>query len=440
MPRPSLGRALLGLLPLQIGVKAVEATFPLLLALWFGRNDRTDVYYFAWSVFTLVGALVFSAFQDSAVIPVLTELRRSRPTLLPVVRGSLLVHTVALAAALAVVFAGITAAWFGSRYTGDARRLALTSVPPFAIGLVALAVKTFLASVLNAEHRYRSLPVATGAGALVTLAVVWAAHDALSIVAIPVGSAAGEILAVLVLASSLRAGGIAVAPSFARPEPVRRIVRLVASEVGGAAVTRLNPVVDQLMAGLTAVAGGGTLLKLSADVASVPTSLLQAALLPILLTHLSEQGAAGDTARLRTTLGRTMGVVVAAMTLCAALMWVARAPLLELLLAHGAMDPGGIDRMNRLLPYHLVGLVPFGALLVLARAHVAIQNSRIMVSMGVLNALLNLVLDGALVRPLGLEGLALATSLTYAVVALVFAARLRGRLAPPALRPAVEGT
>src|SRR5579863_7716668 len=147
MTRSTLGRAVLGLLPLQIGIKAVEAAFPLLLAVWFGRSERTDVYYFAWAVFVLAGSLVFSAFQDSAVVPVLAELRRSRPSLLPLVRGSLLVHTLAVASALAVIFAGATGAWFALRYTGDARRVALACVPPFALCLVALAVKTFLASM-----------------------------------------------------------------------------------------------------------------------------------------------------------------------------------------------------------------------------------------------------------------------------------------------------
>jgi putative peptidoglycan lipid II flippase len=87
--------------------------------------------------------------------------------------------------------------------------------------------------------------------------------------------------------------------------------------------------------------------------------------------------------------------------------------------------------MAHLLPYHLVGLAPFGALLVLARAHVALQNSRIMLGMGVLNALLNVGLNVALLPYLGLEGIALSTSATYAVVAVVFAALLRRKLAAP---------
>src|SRR5271165_5665989 len=98
------------LLPLQVVVKGVEAAFPLLLALWFGRSDVTDVYYFAWALFALAGSLVFTAFQDSAVVPVLAELALARSPLVPVVRGSLLGHTLALGGAMAVATGALAAA------------------------------------------------------------------------------------------------------------------------------------------------------------------------------------------------------------------------------------------------------------------------------------------------------------------------------------------
>src|SRR5581483_404278 len=132
MPRRSLGSAVLGLLPLQIVLKGVEAAFPLLLAVWFGRSDRTDVYTFAWAVFALAGSLVFSAFQDSAVVPVLAEVKLTAPALVPVVRGSLLAHTLAIGSALAAAVGGSAAAWFAIRYAGEARAVALWMVAPFA--------------------------------------------------------------------------------------------------------------------------------------------------------------------------------------------------------------------------------------------------------------------------------------------------------------------
>jgi putative peptidoglycan lipid II flippase len=257
-------------------------------------------------------------------------------------------------------------------------------------------------------------------------------------VAVPCGMLAGELVSAAVLGASARAAGVALRLTFSRPEPVRRIARLVAAEVGGGAVTRVNPVVDQLMAALAAVTGGGTLLKLSGDVSTVPTSLLQATLLPVLLTHLSDDFAARDVAKVRATVRRALASVLVVMGAAAALLWAVARPLLALVFGHGAMDAAGVERMAHLLPYHLAGLAPFGALLVLARAHVAAQNSRIMVSMGVLNAALNAGLNAALLPWLGLEGIALSTSCTYAVVALVFAVRLESRLAAAARAPAPQ--
>jgi putative peptidoglycan lipid II flippase len=413
---------------LQVISRGIEALLPVVLALWFGRSDATDVYYFAWAIFVLAGSLVFSAFHDSAVVPVLAEVKLVEPRLVPVVRGSLLAHTLAGGSVLAALVAVASGAWFSVRYTGDARTAALWMVAPFAAYLAALSLKTYLASMLAADHHYVPLPGATAAGAVVCIGVIALGRHAMSMIAAPCGMLAGELTAVAVLAASMRAAGLAVRPTFARPEPVRRIAKLVASEVGGNAITRVNPVVDQLMSALAAVAGGGTLLKLSGDVATVPTSLLQASLLPVLLTHLSDDFAAREVAKLRATVRRALASVVAILIGAAVVLWLAGRPLLRLVFEHGAMDAGGVERMARLLPYHLVGLAPFGALLVLARAHVAVQNSRIMMAMGVLNAALNVGLNAALLPWLGLEGIALSTSLTYAVVAVVFWLRLDARL------------
>ena len=75
----TLARTTLLLTPLQLVLRLAEAAFPLFLAAWFGSSAETDVYVFAATVFTLAGALVFAAYRDSALIPILTELRLRRP-------------------------------------------------------------------------------------------------------------------------------------------------------------------------------------------------------------------------------------------------------------------------------------------------------------------------------------------------------------------------
>jgi putative peptidoglycan lipid II flippase len=180
--------------------------------------------------------------------------------------------------------------------------------------------------------------------------------------------------------------------------------------------------VDQLMAGLAGVVGAGTLIRYASDVAALPTSILQATVFPVLLSRLAHEAA--RPAHFSGTTRRTLFGVVALLVVAATFVALVRRPLCVLLFAHGAMDRAGVDQMADIMPWALVGVPPFGALLVLARAHVALQNSRIMPSMGVLNATLNLALNAVFVRFLGLSGILLSTSVTYAVVAAVFWVRL----------------
>jgi len=93
------------------------------------------------------------------------------------------------------------------------------------------------------------------------------------------------------------------------------------------------------------------------------------------------------------------------------------------------MDADAVDSMASVLPWAVAGSVPFGALLVLARAHVALQNTRIMLPLGMLNAALNLALDLVLVRVAGLQGIACATSLVHLAIAAIFWQAMRRRLA-----------
>jgi len=166
----------------------------------------------------------------------------------------------------------------------------------------------------------------------------------------------------------------------------------------------VNPVVDQLMA-RCGRRGGGTLLKLSGDVATVPTSLLQASLLPVLLAHLSDDFAAGSARELRGKVRRALVSVMAHPGRRRRALVVVRRPLLH---SSSARGDGLAGRRADGAPPAVSprGARPFGALLVLARAHVAVQNSRIMLTMGLLNAALNAGLNVALLPWLGLEGIA----------------------------------
>jgi putative peptidoglycan lipid II flippase len=429
-PRRSITRTALVVLPAQVGFRAIEAALPLLLAYWFGRSDSTDIYTFAWAVFAFAGSLVFSMHQDSSLVPVLAEERLARPEGLPRLRGSLLAHTWLYGGTLSLLVGAGALGWFRLRYEGDAFTTAARMVPAMTAYLVVMSTRSYFATLATVERQFVIQPMASFGGMLVNLGLLAFTHRTLGISMVPAAALAGEFVSALVLAAFVtRSLGLRLKLCLDRPPALRIYARLAASEVGGASVTRLNPVVDQLMAGLTGAIGGGTLLRYSGDVALLPTSLLQAALFPVLLSHLAEDFASRDLDKVHRTVVRSTVNVCALLAAFAVILFAVRLPLLRLIFLHGQMDEAGVVRMANILPYHLVGLAPFGALLVLARAHVAIKNASIMVPMGIVNALTNTAGNLLFMRWLGLEGLALATSLVHVVIAILFWFRFETKLA-----------
>jgi putative peptidoglycan lipid II flippase len=431
----AIARTSLALLPAHVIVRAGEGALPLLLAALFGRSHVTDVYYFAFYVFSFAGSLVFSAYQDSSLVPVLAEMRLTNPKGVPRLLGAMLLYTLIVGGALAVVIGACAAGYFAIKYEGADRELALWVVVPLTFYLLALSTKTFLSTVLNSERKFFAQPVALAFGVVANVSLIFALRGKIGVVAIPVGSLAGELVASAVLFYAVRAMGVHVEWTLERPEPLKKATCLIAAEVGGAAVTRINPVIDQLMAGFAGVAGGGTLLKYAFDVATVPTSLLQATLLPVFLSHIADDFAQGDVAKVRRVVRRSVLYVAAIMAASGLLLFAVRGPLLRLVYLHGAMDPAGVDRMASIFPYALAGLPPFAILLVVVRAHIAVKNSPIMVPMGFLNAACNAVFNLVLIKPFGLEGLALSTTCTQTVVAMVlwgtFERKIARLAAPP---------
>jgi putative peptidoglycan lipid II flippase len=421
-------RTALLLLPLQIVLRGGEALLPLLLAAWFGRSEATDAYMLLGALYTFLGSIVVAAFQDSVLIPVVTELRLKRPESLgPVVRslfGATLVTT-ALASVTATVL-GLGHALFAT--AGGRTAIELRMLVPLALLVIAMGCRAFLVGLANAHQRYALHPAGSGLGMGVTLLGLWRTSGA-GIAVLPWWLVAGELTAIGVLFLTVsRATGLTLSPSLRSTPEVRRFLRMVASEAGGSAVTRINPVVDQAFAAATGFVGGGTLLRYTFDIAGLPLTILQATVFPILVGAFAHEVTVHGPRALGPFVLRALAATSAFVLALAGILHVFREPILALAFGHGQMDGEGLARMAHILPYALAGAVPFGWLLVLARAHVSLQNARIMFPLGLLNAGANLAFNAALVRPLGLEGLALATSCVQLLVALAFAWLLVQRL------------
>ncbi len=433
----SLKRAALALAPFQVVFRGLEALTPVFFAQWFGRGLTTDVFYIVAAAVSFLTSLIVSAYQDSAIIPLVTELHRDAPTDVTDFACALLGRTLVLALGTLVVLWAVG----GLALHRFAPSLAAPEALLLGFSLLAFltAYRACVCGFMNARGWFVVPPFVTGVGSAFAIAAIFFTKARYGIHVVPWAFASGEALALLLALSEWhRRERRWIVPTLDEHGLVARFSALAGREAIGATITRINPVIDQVMATSSRVIGGGTLLKYAVDLASVPGSVLQAVFFTPLLTKLSLQAARREYVAFSNTLRQ--GLIVATLTsgilavgLCA---W--RQPICRVLFLRGAMDSAAVAEIARVVPYAAIGAIPFAWLLVLARANVALQNRQIMIPLGILNATSNVVFNILFLRLLDLRGLALATTCVHALVAacmwLALQLRLRIHLAADGAR------
>lgn len=416
------------LLPAQVFARGLEALLPIAMAAWFGRSAATDAYWASYALFLFALSLVASAFQDSALVPVLTELLA---TDLPEHRRttrSLVGSASVMGVLVGIVFVSLASGYFAFLAPSEARAPGLL-LWPFAALAPAIALRSLFAGMLQARGTLQVAPLTAGAGAVVQLGVLFALKARLGISVVPFAQLAAEVVNAAGMAVALRGDDrFSLSPAFTRTAASVRIFRLIFSQVLGTAVTRANPIVDQSFAFRAGVTGAVTALRYSVDVATAPTMLLEATLFQVIFVDLSRAAAVKDWERFRAQITKGILQVSGVIVLTSIALALLRRPIMHFVFAHGEMDQGGVDLLVQLLPWALIDAIPFAVLLILVRANVALQNTHIMLPLGILNVGLNAGLNALLLRPFGLGGLLAATAGTQAIIAILLFVSLQRSL------------
>jgi putative peptidoglycan lipid II flippase len=103
-------------------------------------------------------------------------------------------------------------------------------------------------------------------------------------------------------------------------------------------------------------------------------------------------------------------------------------PIISVLFERGAFNHGDLERTAGAMQFYAVGLLGLAASIVLTRCFFATRDSRTPVAVATAVMVLNVACSAMLVRPLGINGLAIANSLSSLSEAAVLVAILRHRI------------
>jgi len=205
-------------------------------------------------------------------------------------------------------------------------------------------------------------------------------------------------------------------PMTLNHEGAKKIGRLLVPRLWGSAVYQMNVFVDTFCASLAVIVGAGGIAAIyyANRLIQFPLGVFGYALSSVTLPSLSKLVQEGDMPRFKSTLFFALRKLMMVLIPTAVGMVIFSRWIIHSVFQHGAFDAYSTRITSQVMFYAALGLPFFGASRILVAAFYALQDTRTPVKTATVCLVINAVLNGILMFPLKVGGIALASSIASA--------------------------
>lgn len=407
---------------LMVGTNLIAYVRQLLLARYFGATDQTDAYFASFMVCALTMQIIGNVLS-TVFVPIFHDLLArggrddaDRYTATLVNLGGLGAGAISVGLWLAAPFVmKVVAPGFeGAKLLLAADMLRI--VAPVVIGNTLCGV---LAGVLNAQKRFgaqESLALISATSGVATLMLC---HSSLGIHSAAWAALVTTALQTVLIALAVAHFGYRHRWSVDLRDPgLTKTLRLSLPVLLGSGVGFIAPLVDRVLASFLS-AGSMSGLDYGEKIIMVFSAIVVMPLSAVLLTAFSELCQKSDLGPLYAFVNRSICTVSHATFPIAMILLVLAEPLVILLFGHGAFGPDAVHKTTLSVRCYTLWLVSGGIGGIASRVFYARQMVALPIKIGVFGTFVNAILKVLLVVPMGIGGLALATSASSAIKALI---------------------
>ncbi len=415
----------------------------------FGLSVASDAYNYAFILPNTVYNIVAGGALSSAFIPIFTDYlieRRKKEEAWHITSAALNTSTLAMIvlATLAAIFAPQLAHLYAAGLFTSGKTAEINQVVQLSrimlIQPVLLGISVLTTSVLQARQRF--LLPAIGSvlynvgliGGIAATVVDGHTHifgGNLGILGPTWGVVAASILQLSIQIPGLIQGGMHYALTFDVRHPgVRMMYKLMLPRIVNAVALYASTFV---VGTLISLVGGDTVgayygYQQAFQLILLPIGIFGMAMGQAAFPTLATLVVSRDWPRLREIVRSTMKIILFLAIPSSLGMIVLAEPITRLLFVHGKFTIGQEPAVYVPLIYFAIGIPGLALIEILVRAYYALQDSRTAVEVGVVELFFMIGLSIILLQPLGVGGVALATSIGSTGEAVVLLLILRSRL------------
>lgn len=423
----AVGRSALVLTGGSLAVQLLSIGRELFVAAQVGLSRDLDAFLIAL-VLPLTLSGVLTSGTVTALVPAYLEARDRRGLLTARRLAGAVLTIVGIGAILVAtglfLFAGSAVGIIGPGLSQASQLDAAVYLRFLAPVAFFAAMSGVLTSICQAEERFLALAIASFVGPVVALVALIALWHSLGLTAYAYASLLAPAATCIVLVMYTARTGIAPVPGLrVRGLDLRALARHAGPLTLSGAILQLNVLGDRAIASLIAP-GAVSALRYGEILVRTPITALSPAWSAAMYPAQVRAARDADVSRLGVTTGRSLAYAAVAFIPAAALV-AALAPLLaEAAYLRGAFNAGDASLTAGVVAAFAPLILVLMVSPVLAGAHNARRRGVILLVTGSMNVVLNLTLDVALGRWIGVAGIALSSSVTSVLLVLFLAVRL----------------
>ena len=423
-----------------------------------GVYGATPAYNTFVSV-SVVPSLIQQLFADAAIsaafVPVLTALiangeqeraRRLAATLfgfMLVVVGVVCIVLVLLATPIAkTIYPNLT-------HTSQAATLAAHMLQILVPTVLVLALAGVLTGVLYSHERFTMPAVMSIVWNFVIIAFIALFNAKWGVYALAWGTLVGTVVELILLVFAMRAAHEPIGMNFHFADPyLRRVLALMVPITITLGILNFNALIDTFFAQYVSDSAAAY-IRYSFRLYQLPQGIFAVTIGTVLFPTLSRYAAQHDMEQFRETLSAGIRQMIYVSLPFLAWFTILAAPVVRLIYQRGQFTVSDTQQVSAALAAFTVGLTFANVNIMLNRGFQSLQRPWLPLYVGLVNLGLNALLDWVLLKPFGVAGITLSTSLVsiFNLVVLVLllrhtVGRIDGRriarspaAPPPALSP-----
>jgi putative peptidoglycan lipid II flippase len=420
------------LMGLTLAAKPVGFVVQLLIASSFGAGAATDAYFvclYLASFLANIGVQVFT----TLVVPLYFDHAAAgdeRRTI-AFLNAILIVFSAPLLLFAAVLFAfpKLAIDLVAPGFEGETLATAFTMTRIMAAGTILTGAGGYLSALLNIRRVFwlpGTIPIVQGAA---MAAAIVALRGPLGPLALPAGFVASAALRVILqLPAAARLGLLRLEPPAWGDPLLRKLYGLARPVLLSSVIVQALFMIDKIFGSLLDE-GSVSALGYANTVNQLTLQIFAGTLVTVMFTDLASLISRGDQAGFRAAFRRDAGYLLAIIVPFAIVAAIRSREIVEILYERGKFDEAATRATASALVMYSIGLPTLGMNMLLGRVFHAMQamHARMIIDLTWLAT--NVVVAFVLIRPMGVAGLALATSVASAVnvvLALIYLRRRHG--------------